>query len=443
MFKYKVKTGAGPVCAAVILAACAVTAVAGGRELAGTPASGGAVTALSEQDAVDIALTDNPGLAAIRHRARALSEIPAQEGTPPDPRLLFNIMNLPVDSFSLAQEPMTQMQLGLTQTLPFPGKLALREELAGHLAAAAAADVEEARTALAAAVRRGWWEVFYIERALATVERNQSLMRRLVAITQSQYRTGQGLQQDVLLAQLELSKLLDAEISLKAERQTAAERLNTMMGRAAGTAVALPSGVSEALPVLNDEARFQSKAAERGLMAAQAAQVEAARARVELAEKDYYPDFNLGLVYGARRGSGPGGGDRPDFTSLMFSMNLPLRTGRRQDRALDQRRAVVQRQRYALQARRIEVSEEVATAVITYRRAKEQVELLDNGILPQARQTVDSMLAGYKVNKVDFLNLVRVQIALYEYETRYWRALSEARQALASLAAAVGEEEIP
>ncbi|WP_338070343.1 TolC family protein [Bathymodiolus platifrons methanotrophic gill symbiont] len=68
--------------------------------------------------------------------------------------------------------------------------------------------------------------------------------------------------------------------------------------------------------------------------------------------------------------------------------------------------------------------------------------LFKNGIIPQARQTVASMLAGYQVNKVDFLNLVRSQITLYNYETQYWKALSEANQALAQLTAVVGKEEI-
>ncbi|MGZ5053150.1 MAG: TolC family protein, partial [Methylobacter sp.] len=72
----------------------------------------------------------------------------------------------------------------------------------------------------------------------------------------------------------------------------------------------------------------------------------------------------------------------------------------------------------------------------------DQAVLFETGIVPQARQTVASMLAGYQVNKVDFLNLVRSQITLFEYETQYWKAFTEANQALAQLSSAVGKEEI-
>lgn len=401
-----------------------------------------AAVPLSEQRAVELALSGNPGLAAIRARAAALSEVPSQEGTLADPSLSFNVLNLPVDSLSLTQEPMTQLQVGLSQALPFPGKLDLKQEIATHLADAASADAAEAGIALVAGVRRGWWELFYIERALDTVRRNQSLMRRLVAVAQSKYRTGQGLQQDVLLAQLELSRLLDTEIRVEAMRRTAVERLNVLMNRPSGSAVVLPAQVSEILPELQDEGYFRGLAAGRSRLAAQASRLEAARSRVALAERDYYPDFRVAAGYGVRRGTGPGSGDRPDLASLMFSMNLPLHTAARQDSALDQRRADLMREEFALRDLHNRVAEEVTTAVVDYRRARRQAGLLADGILPQARQTVDSMMAGYKVNKVDFLNLVRAQIALYEYETRYWRALSEANQALARLAAAVGKEKI-
>ena len=85
---------------------------------------------------------------------------------------------------------------------------------------------------------------------------------------------------------------------------------------------------------------------------------------------------------------------------------------------------------------------DIATAAADYRRATEQLELFDAGIIPQARQTVESMLAGYQVNRVDFLNLVRSQVTLLNVELQYWRSYSEANQSIARLQAAVGEDTI-
>ncbi|HHL45230.1 MAG TPA: transporter, partial [Gammaproteobacteria bacterium] len=97
---------------------------------------------------------------------------------------------------------------------------------------------------------------------------------------------------------------------------------------------------------------------------------------------------------------------------------------------------------FTLHQQQLQVAAEIGRALSDYRRSAEQAVLFKSGIIPQASQTVASMLAGYQVNKVDFLNLVRSQITLYNYETQYWKALSESRQALARLVSAVGEEDI-
>ncbi len=398
---------------------------------------------LGLQQAVDEALASNPGLAAINARAEALAAIPEQRGTLPDPRLNLNLQNVPLDSFSLTDEGMTQFQIGISQALPFPGKLALQEAAAQQLAEAASLDVAELRLALARDVKTVWWNLFYLDRALETVASNQTLLRQFVEVAQSKYSVGKGLQQDVLLAQLELSRLLDRKIMLEGMRRNEAIRLNALLDRPASGEVVLPRRVDESSPALLPERELTERAKMlRPRLIARERLLEAARLRVDLAEKDYYPDFRLGAVWGVRGGENPDGSERSDFGSLLFSMNLPIYSGSRQDRALDQRNSERLREQHTLHQLRLQVEAEIGRALSDYRRGAEQARLFKSGIIPQASQTVASMLAGYQVNKVDFLNLVRSQITLYNYETQYWKALSESRQALARLVSAVGEEDI-
>ena len=126
----------------------------------------------------------------------------------------------------------------------------------------------------------------------------------------------------------------------------------------------------------------------------------------------------------------------------MFSVNLPIYTKRKRDKAVGQRSWEVRKSRNSLRDKRTVVRSEISSATTDYLRAKELFVLFESGIIPQARQTVSSMLAGYQVSEVDFLNLVDSQVTLLNYEVQYWKALTEANQALARLVAAVGEEEI-
>jgi len=415
--------------------ACSVVLVLGSRA-----ALSGEILTLDQ--ALGLALDNNPGLNVIQARAQALAALPGQRSALPDPRLSLNAQNLPVDTFSLSQEPMTQLQVGVSQMLPAPGKLALQEQAAELDAAAAEKTVHELRLQLARDVKTVWWNMFYLDRALETVQRNLSLLQQVISVAQSKYEVGQGGQQDVLLSQLEVSKLQLKEVELQGMRSKEQARLNTLLGRPAATQVDLPQTQSQPLPNLSagDEHLLQTALTQRPSLAAQQNQIDSARSRVDLAKKDIYPDYSLGAVYGFRSGNNPDGSERPDMVSILFGMNLPFFNSARTKHAVDQRTQEWLQQKYQLDDSRNQIAGEIAAALAGYRQAAEQVHLFQDNVLPQARQTVESMLAGYQVNRVDFLSLIRSETSLYEYENQYWKAYSAAHQSLAQLVAAVGKE---
>lgn len=390
-------------------------------------------------------LRNNPGLAEMQSRYAALSLIPSQRGTLPDPVLGLNAMNLPTDSFEANQEPMTQLQIGLSQVFPFPGKLSLAEGISEYEALAAGQSVEEMRLQLVRNTRSSWWQLFYLDRALDVIDSNQNLLRQFIQVARTKYEVGDGLQQDTLRAQLELSKLFDQKIRLKAVRRNQAIQLNVLMDAPPSDVIVLPDRESTLLPTLQKEHLLYERARrDRPLLKEEAHNVHAAQSRLELARKQYYPDFKMGVTYGARSGNNPPpvGGDRSDFLSVLFSVNLPLYHKRKLDKAVNQREEELVGRNESLRSQWGLVRSEISSASTDYTAAKELFELFETGIIPQARQTVSSMLAGYQVSEVDFLNLVDSQVTLLNYEVKYWKALTDANQALARLVAAVGEDDV-
>ncbi len=375
-------------------------------------------------------------------RYQALQYLPAQLGALPDPVIHFNALNLATDTFDPAQENMTQFQGGVSQRLPFFGKLALREQAAEFQANAAALDLAEMRNQLIRDVKIKWWTLFYLKRAIYIIEINLNLLRQFVEIARSKYEVGEGLQQDVLLAQLELSKLLDQQIQLNSAILATSARLNALLGRPANQKFTISSSVSEQLPNLQAETELYKLAENsRAELASQRQNIQAAKSRLKLAEKQRLPDFNIGVFYSGRDDA-LNGRKRADFLSFKLSANMPIFSADKQQKAIDQRSSEVMQQRYALQDQHLRVLAEISEAYSDFQQNKQQIILFKQGIIPQARQTVASMLTGYQVNQVDFLNLARSQMTLYNYEIQYWKALTEANQALAKLVASVGQEAI-
>lgn len=400
---------------------------------------------LTLAEALSRAQSENPGIFEILEHAEAMAAIPLQMGSLADPVISFNTLNLPVDTLNVDQEAMTQLQFGIKQQIPYPGKLALRESIASHMANAANSNVDVMRLQLDRDVKTLWWRLFFLDRSVEVVEINQTLLRQFIEIAQTKYKVGQGLQQDVLLAQLELSKLIDRKIQLVSNRKQEAARLNALLNRPADTPIQLPplTAIDTALPNLIAANSILQKAKDNHPSLAEKKElIQAATDRHKLAERNLFPDFNVGASYGFRQGNNPDGNRRSDFFSIGVGVTVPLYADRKQKMAIAQRGSEVKEQQYALHNRWLGIQADITATIADYDRTREQVSLFKTGVIPQAHQTVSSMLAGYQVNKVDFLNLIRSQITLYNYETSLWQTISQGQSALAKLIATVGEENI-
>ncbi|SDY98028.1 TolC family protein [Nitrosomonas halophila] len=396
-------------------------------------------TVLTLEAALAQAQQNNPSLARIKSAAQALAAIPSQVGSLPDPIIGFNVMSLPVDHFDTRKEPMAQIGFGISQAIPFPGKLALREQAAAHEAQAAAYSEAEWRLSLLSDVKTVWWQLFYLDRLLEITDNNLMLLQQLVDVAGTKYEVGDGLQQDVLLAQLELSKLLDRKIKINGLRGNAAASLNALLDRPSNDAVQLPTKMPLQLPdISDDQVLYQLAETHRPLLASEREKINAAKSKLDLAKKEILPDFNVSVAYGARSNM-PDGSRRSDLLSLGISINVPIFYRQKQAQGVSQSTSELMREQYALRDQWNDIRKQISQTSNDYRRAKEQVLLYETGIIPQAQQTVASMLAGYQVNKVDFLNLIRSQITVYDYEAQYWQSFIEANQALAQLVAATGQ----
>lgn len=397
-----------------------------------------AVEAISLAQAQRQALVDNPRLAQISARYDAALQIPSQVGSLPDPTINLGMLSVPTDTFNLDQEAMTQLQVGIVQPIPWLGKLQLAESAAQLGADATAEELEEARNLLKRDVATAWWGLFYIDKSIAVVDENLQRLREFNRIAQSRYRVGKGLQQDALQAQLELSSQLERRIVLVGQRQLVSAQFNTLLARPAEQVVTLSTPaqiVPDALPateILIDRALDQRPSIGRQLLL-----VEAARERRDLADKGLYPDLTLGAAYGYRQDA-PNGNSRADLFSVTLGIKIPLYAGSKQNRQIDQRGAELIAQQQALYETQLAVRSEVVQAVADYERAQAQAELLQQGVIAQAQQTVASMLSGYQVGKVDFSALVRSQLQVNRIQLQYWAAVRDAQQSMARLIAAVG-----
>ncbi len=407
---------------------------------------------------------NNPALVAAMRRADAAAARVPQAGALPDPMLGLGIMNLPVVDPSLGRDMMTMTTIQLGEQFPWPGKLGLREEIASLEAESAEWEAERVRQRVRSEVKSAYYRVYFLDRGLDVTDRNERLVGDFAQLTSAKYGVGTGAQPDVLKAQVERTRLEDQLVALRQQRASAVARLNALLGRPTDTPLPSPelpddvrmaalqgdpedirfasASLSDVLPEAGEEilpgtpgvAELQRLALEHNPMVqAHVRRVAAQERSLALARKAVLPDVNVSAAYSRRPEFG-------DFFNFMVSLPLPVFSGRKQGQGVVERTALLAEHQARHHTMVNELNADIASLAAQLQRARDQLVLLNEGILPQARTSLASATASYQVGRVDFLTLLDAQVTLYRNELDYHRLLADFATDLAALERAVGTE---
>jgi outer membrane protein TolC len=357
---------------------------------------------LSLSDAVELALSAGDPLPA-RHRARAeaLEARSVADAQLPDPRVTGQLANLPVDSFALDEQAMTQIKFGVRQEFPPGSTLSMRGERQRRLADAERARWRDAERDIALAVRTGWFDVARHERAAGIVRASRAAVDEQVRALSASFATGRMNAQDVLRAELELA-LLDDQL---AEHRRLAERARAALARYLGRAVQRPLAEGWPTPAtLPPRQALRQRLVDHPAVAAEDAEIAAADTDVAIAEEAYKPAFALEGGYGIRT-------EFADFASVGVTLSVPLFTDKRQDR----RRQAAARQRSAERFDRDAVLRELDRrldeAWSDWTHYRQRLSLYREALEARARQTAEASVSSYASRQTDFAELIRSQLA--------------------------------
>jgi cobalt-zinc-cadmium efflux system outer membrane protein len=287
-------------------------------------------------------------------------------------------------------------------------------------------------------VERTWAELGFAQRALEITDSNVDLLRQLAEIAEAKYGVGSGLQQDVMRAQVELTLLLDERLRRVATVRTQEARLSALLDLPPGIRFPRTAELRDASQLPELAPLLERLPETSPLLRAFAKQVEEAERAQRAVELEGYPDVDLGIGYRLRSAApgDPVAGD--DFFSAGFVVRLPVDRGKWRER-IAERAALLRRAKAAQRGALAQLRDAVLSSFAALDRADGEVTLLETGLVPQARQSLESNRSGYEVDKVDFLSLIDSQMKLLDAELSLVRAVADRRAAFAALEGAMGE----
>ncbi len=373
------------------------------------------------------ALAQNPDVRAVQEALDAARARPEQARALPDPMVSVLYVN---DGWSpsLGERDMTTLGVMSSQTLPWPGKRGLRERIAVQETIGAAERLERQRLAVTARVRRAFWDLVLAERSLQLLGEQEGVWKEAEAVARARYAVGQGAQQDVLRAQVEITRFEPLRAEQEAEIGVREAELSRLVGRevkrdaVAGVRLALRREP-------RDLAALQAQAeATLPELRAGAAGVEREQVAIDLARRDFKPDFAVQAGYMNRGGLDP-------MWQAGVGVTLPIFRGRRHAAVAE---AEASRRAAALQveAVRAQIRFRTREREAQLRAAERMAAIYADGLIPQARLAYEAAIASYQAGKVPFLTVLEALSTLYRDRIDHLRILAAHERTLASIAEA-------
>lgn len=422
-------------------------------------------------DAVDslitLALAANPMVAAAGARVDAALARVGPAGARPDPVLSAGIQNLPLGSeapmsvpagTASTNDPMTMRTIGVSQRIPFPGKLALQERAAQRQVDAANAMLLTARLDVARQVRDAYYDVAFADQSLILVARQRDVLAGIVRVTAARYTTGASAQRDVLAARVRAAQLGDQASELIERRRAALAVLNGLLNqksdaplgpasipeRVAAAAVAdsasaihfaaqsLGARVANS-PLLPLDSIQQLAVDNSPMLREHEARIAAQTARVALAEKATRPDFDVSVQYGQRNGL-------TDMLTAQVSIPIPIQHLRNQDLDVAAARDELVALHAEHQAQVNDLRARTAALVSDLERDRTQLAIDVKAVLPQGQGMVSAATAAYDAGRGDLVAVLDARSTLLNYEFEYAKSLTDFAKKLAELQEVAGSD---
>jgi outer membrane protein TolC len=376
---------------------------------------------------VQEAMERNPEIQAARRAVQAKRARVPQAGAWPDPKLSVSYGGNVLPPFTvMAGDPSSARQIMAEQEIPYPGKTRLRTEIASRDADAETLAYEAVWRRIAAEVKQAYFDLWFTDQSLSTLRKDRELLKKFEKIAEIRYSVGKAAQQDVLKAQVELTRLLERQTVLEQSRQTFQAQLNSLLNLPVDAPISTPeelkiSNVGASLDELQAAAQANYPALKQ-----QRTMVSENRLSMDLAKREVRPDFSVGYAYMQR--------DRlPDMYGITFSTSLPIFRRRKQAMAIAEAAANLESSRQMEANELTTLRYRIKQEFLDVQASEQLLELYSQGIVPQSSLALESSISSYETGAVDFLNVLGNFTTLLDYELSYKEQIANHQKALARL----------
>lgn len=383
------------------------------------------------EQAVEYALKNDPVLGQINATVATLEAKAVADAQLPDPKATLALQSFPVDDFNRTREGMTQIVTGISQKIPRGRTLKYKSKQTQFKAESVQAETYLRAIRVKREVRRLWLDLYYWHHAETTINRSETLLKKIIEATELHYGTGGRNVQDVIGAELELSVLQDKKIDV----QRKVDALKADLAKWSGYELAQGEmdKVFPALPKVKAYEAIEQLLTVHPQIQVVDALIESERQGVNIAKAQYKPGFDIGVNYGFREGELPNGQDRPDFLTAKLTFDLPIFVDKRQDKQLAASNFKVSAAQYQRDDILRDLLAQLQRNYSNWRRFEERAAHYDQSVIQRAKENFEASLEAYGKDRTNFASLMRAQVVELDTKLNYIKIKTDRAKAQTDL----------
>ena len=387
----------------------------------------------SLQDLIITAIEVSPRIKMLEMKKQAASNRIEQNSNLPDPMLTLGFANLPVNSFSFTQEPMTGKIIGLSQAFPFPGKLSQQYDVNRKDVDIVEQEIRDAKNEIRRNVIKSFNELRYIRKSIEIANESKELLNQIAEVVRTKYSVSAASQQNLLKVELEITNLLETIEDLKSKENFQLSMLNALLLRNEKSQILTSEFPQIEFQSFKIDVLIDSAIKYRPYLEGIKEAKQKESLKQSLAEYDYYPNFNLALQYSFRDKIEKTNSPLNDFFSVMLGISLPVNYGGKISSKVRETESM-QRffdQQYEMSLQLLRGS--FGGSIARINSLKERIKLIEEGSSIQVKENLKTTLTSYQVGQVDFLNVIDAQNSLLKIENDLYRLKTDYLNEIAEL----------
>ncbi|MEE9431453.1 MAG: TolC family protein [Melioribacteraceae bacterium] len=391
-------------------------------------------------DLINEAIRVSPKIKMLEYKLKVAESRIEQNTNLPDPMLTLGLMNMPTNTFSFTQEPMTGKVIGLSQAIPFPGGLSAKAKVKAVDTLIVNEELKDYKNEISKTVSTLYYNLIFVREEIKLTNESKNLLSSILEVVKSKYEVSKASMQNIIKVNVQQTRIQDKIEILKGKENSIVAELNAFLLRDIETSIFVEDVLATEFNLVSNKELIEIAKENRPILKGIKLSNRKSKLMEEQAEYEFYPNFNFGVQYSQRDYNNFTGIDFSDFLSVVVGIILPINYGGKKTAKINEAKFLQNFYQEKFNESVQELNSSIGKTISKLSELQNREILFSKTLVVQTEQSFRIALSDYQVGKIDFVNVIDAEREILNVKTELLKIQTDYKVNIAELEFLVGRK---